>query len=96
MNGREYEVIGVFEKDPGMFGGPGVDQFVVIPFSLFRKQYPESKELILAFSIRKGGESRQAQGRGDRSMRRVRHVRHNQENDFESLRRTFSRLSGLN
>ena len=53
MNGREYEVIGVFEQDPGLFGGPGVDQFAVIPFSLFHKQYPESKELILAFTVPK-------------------------------------------
>src|SRR5512140_3485230 len=33
LNGLIFEVIGVFEKDPGLFGGPGVDQFVVIPFS---------------------------------------------------------------
>ena len=31
LNGRLYEVIGVFEKDPGMFGGFGVDQFAVHP-----------------------------------------------------------------
>ena len=41
LNGRPYEVIGVFEKDPGLFGGPGVDQFVVIPLTNFRKHYPE-------------------------------------------------------
>src|SRR3712207_7361304 len=35
----------------GMFGGPGVDQFVVIPFGTFRKHYPEAKEHFLAFSI---------------------------------------------
>ena len=29
LNGRRYEVIGVFEKDPGLFGGFGVDQFAV-------------------------------------------------------------------
>ncbi len=50
----EYEVIGIFEKDPGMFGGPGIDTFAMIPFSLFRKQYPEAKELILAFSVSEG------------------------------------------
>src|SRR6516225_5931056 len=33
LNGRVYEVIGVFEKDPGLFGGFGVDQFACIPLS---------------------------------------------------------------
>jgi putative ABC transport system permease protein len=28
INGRPYEVIGIFEKDAGLFGGFGVDQFV--------------------------------------------------------------------
>jgi putative ABC transport system permease protein len=83
MNGREYEVIGVFEKDPGMFGGPGVDTFAVIPFSLFRKQYPESKELFLAFSVAKGVSPDIAKDEVIDAMRRVRKVRHNQENDFE-------------
>ena len=55
-------MIGVFEKDPGLFGGPGVDQFAVIPFSIFRKHYPESKELILAFTVREGRESGAGQG----------------------------------
>jgi putative ABC transport system permease protein len=83
MNGREYEVIGIFEKDPGMFGGPGVDQFVVMPFTLFRKQYPESKELFLAFSIAKGIDPDLAKDEVTDAMRRVRRVRYNQQNDFE-------------
>jgi putative ABC transport system permease protein len=83
MNGREYEVIGIFEKDPGMFGGPGVDTFAVIPFTLFRKQYPESKELFLAFSVAKGVNPDVAKDEVIDAMRRVRKVRYNQENDFE-------------
>jgi putative ABC transport system permease protein len=35
LNGKPYEVIGVFEKDPGLFGGFGVDQFACIPLSNF-------------------------------------------------------------
>ena len=31
LNGRPYEVVGVFQKDPGLFGGFGVDQFACIP-----------------------------------------------------------------
>ena len=49
INGAVYEVIGVFEHDQGLFLGPGVDIFAVIPLSNFKKQYPEAKELIMAF-----------------------------------------------
>lgn len=99
MNGREYEVIGVFEKDPGMFGGPGVDTFAVIPFSLFRKQYPESKELILAFSIPKEVSPEKAKDEVTDAMRRLRRVKHNQDNDFELtspdfLSNLWSQLTG--
>lgn len=99
MNGLEYEVIGVFEKDPGMFGGPGVDQFAVIPFRTFRKQYPESKELILAFSVPKGVDAEKAKDEVIEAMRRIRHVKHNQGNDFELtspdfLTNLWSQLTG--
>ena len=41
LNGQLYEVIGVFEKDPGLFGCFGVDQFVCIPMSNFHENYPD-------------------------------------------------------
>jgi putative ABC transport system permease protein len=99
LNGRQYEVIGVFEKDAGLFGGPGVDQFAVIPFSLFLKQYPENKEHILAFSIAKETNPEQAKDEVIDAMRRIRKVRHNQENDFEItspdfLSNLWSQLTG--
>jgi putative ABC transport system permease protein len=40
LNGKPYEVIGVFGQDTGFFGGPGIDQFVVIPFTQYVKEYP--------------------------------------------------------
>jgi putative ABC transport system permease protein len=83
MNGREYEVIGVFEPDPGLFGGPGVDQFAVIPFSLFHKQNPESKELFLAFTFPKEVTADRAKDEVREALRRTRRVKHNQEDDFE-------------
>lgn len=83
MNGLQYEVVGVFEPDQGLFGGPGVDQFTVIPFRTFRKQYPESKELILAFSIGKTVSTETAKDEVSDALRRLRKVRHNKENDFE-------------
>ena len=33
LNGKPYEIIGVFEKDPGLFSGFGVDQFICIPLT---------------------------------------------------------------
>src|SRR5712692_2845262 len=51
INGAVYEVIGVFEHDQGLFLGPGVDIFAIIPLSNFKKQYPEDKELFMAFTV---------------------------------------------
>lgn len=83
INGRQHQVVGVFEHDPGLFGGPGVDQFAVIPFTLFRKHYPEAKELILAFSVQKGVDPEIAKDEVTEAMRRSRKVRYSAENDFE-------------
>src|SRR5262249_17500421 len=50
LNGKLYEVIGVFEKDSGIFGF-GVDQFACIPLSNFHKNYPEVREIFLIFTV---------------------------------------------
>ena len=89
VNGRQYEVIGVFEKDPGLFGGPGVDMFAVVPLSNFRKHYPESKEMFIAFTVRKGADSQRAADEVTEAMRRLRRLRHGQENDFEVISSDF-------
>ncbi len=39
INGAVYEVIGVFQHDQGLFLGPGVDIFAIMPLSSFKKQY---------------------------------------------------------
>src|SRR5262249_2241472 len=52
IDGRPYEVIGVFAKDPGLFGAFGVDQFAIIPVTNFHKNYPEVRETFLVFSVR--------------------------------------------
>src|ERR1700732_2173834 len=51
INGGLYQVIGVFEDDQGFVLGPGVDIFVIMPLSSFKKQYPEAKELIMLFTV---------------------------------------------
>jgi putative ABC transport system permease protein len=83
INGGLYEVIGVFEHDQGLFLGPGVDIFAIIPLSNFKKEYPGSKELVLAFTVPKDVNIELAQGEVIQAMRRLRHVPAEKENDFE-------------
>ena len=37
VNGTIFRIIGVFDRDPGLFGGPGIDQFVVVPYRTFHR-----------------------------------------------------------
>jgi putative ABC transport system permease protein len=83
INGELYDVIGVFEHDPGLFVGPGVDAFAVIPLSNFKKMYPEAKELIMAFTVPENFSRQTAQDEVIQAMRRLRHIPANKENDFE-------------
>ncbi len=83
INGGVYEVIGVFEHDQGLFFGPGVDIFVVIPLSNFKKQYPEAKELFMAFTVPENANIETAQGEVIQAMRRLRRIPASGQNDFE-------------
>ena len=83
INGSHYEVIGVFEHDQGLFLGPGVDIFAIIPLSNFKKQYPEAKELIMIFTVPKDVNVEMAQGEVIQAMRRLRRIPVDKENDFE-------------
>ena len=83
LDGRGYEVIGVFEKDAGLFGGPGVDQFACIPMSNFHKNFPEIREVFLMFTVRDGANLDTVRGLVTEVMRRRRHVPPHAEDDFE-------------
>jgi putative ABC transport system permease protein len=83
INGALYEVVGVFEHDQGLFLGPGVDIFAVIPLSNFKKNYPEAKELIMAFTVPENVNLETAQGEVIQVMRRLRRIPSGRENDFE-------------
>ncbi|HKM89873.1 MAG TPA: ABC transporter permease [Candidatus Acidoferrales bacterium] len=83
INGGLYEVIGVFEHDQGLFLGPGVDIFAIIPLSNFKKNYPEAKELILVFTVPQGVNIETAQAEVIQAMRRLRRLPAGKENDFE-------------
>jgi len=83
LDGRPYQVVGVFEHDPGLFGMPGVDQFVILPVSNFRKNYPEIREVMLVFTIQEEADPGAAVNEVIEALRRLRRVKHNDENDFE-------------
>jgi putative ABC transport system permease protein len=83
INGGRYQVIGVFEHDQGLFLGPGVDIFAIIPLSDFKKQYPGAKELVMAFTVPKNVNVELAQTEVIQAMRRLRHVPPDKDNDFE-------------
>src|SRR5271156_3890398 len=83
LNGDLYDVIGIFEHDAGLFVGPSVDAFAVIPLSNFKKMYPEAKELIMAFTVPENASLQTAQDEVIQAMRRLRHVPASKENDFE-------------
>jgi putative ABC transport system permease protein len=83
VNGKLFEVVGVFAHDTGLSFGPGVDQFVIMPLSQFHKQYPEIKELAIAFNVRRDVDLQAALDQVTESTRRRRKVPHNAENDFE-------------
>jgi len=89
VNGSGFEVVGVFARDPGLFGGPGVDQFVIIPFSTFHKRYPESKELMMAFVLKKGASAAGTLDQVTDAFRRIRRVPPKGENDFEIMASDF-------
>jgi putative ABC transport system permease protein len=83
LNGRLYEVVGVFEPDQGLFSAFGVDQFACIPMSNFRKSFPEIRERFIAVAGRNEFSTETLKGQVEEAMRRKRHVPHNKEDDFE-------------
>jgi putative ABC transport system permease protein len=89
LNALPYEVIGVFAHDAGLFGGPGVDNFAIVPSSDFRKKNPQAKELILAFIGDKEAPPGAAREEAVEVMRRIRHVKPDAEDDFEVIASDF-------
>jgi putative ABC transport system permease protein len=83
IDGRLYEVIGIFEPDQGLFSSFGVDQFACIPLSNFRKSFPELRERFIAVAGKDGVAMDTVRGQVEVAMRRKRHVPYNKEDDFE-------------
>ena len=99
VNGTEFTVIGVWEKHQGLLGGPGIDQFVIIPYNTFGKLWPEIEEQIIAVGVDDPAQLARAQDEAAGILRRRREVRPHQENDFEItspdfLTNLWSQLTG--
>ena len=83
LDGRLYEVVGVFEPDQGLFSAFGVDQFACIPMSNFRKTFPEIKERFIAVAGKPEFSLTAVRDQTEQTLRRKRHVPYNAEDDFE-------------
>ncbi|MBI1749474.1 MAG: ABC transporter permease [Acidobacteria bacterium] len=83
VNGLPFTVIGVFEPHQGLFGGPGVDDFVIIPYRTFAKMYPEIEEVIIAVCTSDAALLPRAQEEVAEVLRRRRNVPASKKNDFE-------------
>ncbi len=83
LNGKLYQVGGVLVQESGLFGGPGPDDFVLVPLGDFRKRYPEAKELMLVFRVSPERSVDEAQDQVVQALRRIRRVPPNAVNDFE-------------
>ncbi|MFQ5662979.1 MAG: ABC transporter permease [Terriglobia bacterium] len=83
VNGFEFRVVGVAEKHEGLLGGPGIDQFVVIPYNTFRKLWPEIEEQMLAVGVDDPSLLPRAEEEVTEILRRRRRVPAAEENDFE-------------
>ncbi len=83
VNGLPFKVIGVFEPHQGLFGGPGVDQFVIIPYRTFTKLYPEIEEVIIGVTVAEPSQMGRAEEEVIEVLRHRRHVPPQAKNDFE-------------
>ncbi|MDP9170584.1 MAG: ABC transporter permease [Acidobacteriota bacterium] len=83
LDGRVYEVAGVFEPDQGLFSAFGVDQFACIPMTNFRKSFPEIKERFIGVTAKPEFTMSAVQDQVEEAMRRKRHVPHHADDDFE-------------
>ncbi|MGH9805333.1 MAG: ABC transporter permease [Candidatus Acidiferrales bacterium] len=83
LNGIEFTVIGVWEQHSGLFGGPGADQIVVIPYRTFTKLYPEIEELVIGVEVSDPEQFGQISDEVADILRRRRSVAQGAPNDFE-------------
>ena len=73
----------VLYSSSAVFGGPGVDDFVIIPYKTFAKMYPDVEEVIITVCTTDPKLLPRAQEEVAEVLRRRRNVPANKDNDFE-------------
>jgi putative ABC transport system permease protein len=81
LNDDKFSVIGVMEKRETIMGG-GENNFVIIPYSTFKKIHPEEKELWLSCKARSPQLLQEAIDQVCDLMRRRHGLKYSQEDDF--------------
>ena len=89
INGGVYRVIGIFTHQEGLFGGPGVDDYAIIPLSNFRKHNPDIRETIIIFTVYRNWQPAAAMDEVTEVMRRLRHLKQSADNDFDVISSDF-------
>jgi putative ABC transport system permease protein len=89
INGGLYQAIGTFAHEEGLFGGPGVDDYAIIPLSNFRKHNPDIRELVIIFTVYRDWQPAAAKDEVTETFRRLRHLKQNADNDFEVISSDF-------
>jgi len=103
VNGRAYQIVGMFEKKGSFFGGSN-DNFVAIPITAFDEQFPEVKngggDTIHIATVPKRPEDVEALTEEETAILRVRRgLRPNEPNDFAiftstGLLENFQQITG--
>ncbi len=83
INGKQFEVIGVFEKRESNFDSDRENRVVVIPLSTFEKLYPWEEALFLMAKAESYEKLEQAQEEIISTLRMYRKVPFNKPNSFE-------------
>ena len=83
VGGSTFEVIGVFEKPKGGFGGPDdSDKRVVVPYWSFHKSYPQAKDHGIRIEA-KDGQLNAALDQSRVALRLSRRVPYDKPDDFD-------------
>lgn len=91
LNGREFTVIGVFERVESNFGNERENNMVAIPLSTFEKIHPEDEALSLAARAASPELLDQAREEIINALRVHRKVAFDQENNFHLMTQDYMR-----
>jgi putative ABC transport system permease protein len=98
VNGHTFEVVGVLDKFKGFIGDNPDDRDIMIPYSTYKKYYPDAKDNFLNVLAREGRLD-QAMDEVRGLLRRRRHVKPSEPDNFgiataESVVNNFRQILG--